>query len=66
METIMTQIEPDNMQPAPEKGRSVNNVTSDTARQGPLGGRVLLVLIGSTVGAALACLIAYILIFHVH
>ncbi|MGJ4860055.1 hypothetical protein AB4037_04155 [Labrys sp. KB_33_2] len=52
-------IEKDNVQPAPRDGRDTQNITADTVRQGPAGWRVLYVLVVGTVGAALACLVAY-------
>jgi hypothetical protein len=49
-------VEEDNMEPPPHydevKGPQV--VTSDTARQGPLGSRVLVVLIGGLIAVCLA------------
>lgn len=52
-------IEEDNVQPAPPDGRDTKNITTDTVRQGPAGWRVFYVLVLGTVGAALACLVAY-------
>jgi len=53
-------IEEDKVQPAPPEGREEPvNVTADTARQGPPGWRGLYMLIAGTVGAAIACLVAY-------
>ena len=48
-------VEEDNIQPPPHyrEGGPAQVVTSDTARQGPLGSRVLLVLILSLVGAVI-------------
>jgi hypothetical protein len=56
----MSTVEPDKVQPAPRQGREDPvRVTGDTARQGPDGHRVLYVLLGGLVGAALACFILY-------
>jgi hypothetical protein len=56
----MSTVEPDKVQPAPPEGRDQPvRVTADTARQGPEGRRVLYVLLGGLVGAAIACVILY-------
>ncbi|MDQ0391484.1 hypothetical protein [Labrys monachus] len=57
-------IEEDKVQPAPPEGRDPVTITADTARQGPAGWRVLYVLVGGTVGAAVACFLAYAIWFH--
>jgi hypothetical protein len=51
----MPEIEEDNISPPPHyrDGGPPQVVTSDTARQGPLGNRVLAVLVLSLVGAIL-------------
>jgi hypothetical protein len=57
-------IEADNVQPQPPQGRGEHpTLTSDTARQGPAGVRVLAVLGVSVIGAAviLAAIYAYFL-----
>jgi hypothetical protein len=50
------QVEDDNIAPPPHyrEGGRPQIVTSDTARQGPLGSRVLLVLVASLIAAAIA------------
>jgi len=54
-------IEPDNVQPQPPGGRGESPVlTSDTARQGPEGSRILYIVAIGTVGAIIAMGIAYI------
>jgi hypothetical protein len=59
-----TVVEPDNVQPQPPQGRGDHpTLTSDTARQGPAGGRVLLVLGTSVVGAAVVLALIYALGF---
>ncbi len=55
----MTSVEPDKVQSAPRDGRDPVRVTADTARQGPDGHRVLYVLLGGLVGAALAWMVLY-------
>ena len=58
-----TVVEPDNVQPQPAQGRGEHpTLTSDTARQGPPGRRVLLVLTLSVLGAAVV--LALIFGFH--
>jgi hypothetical protein len=66
METIVKTdsnhtIEEDNIEPPPHyndvKGPQI--ITSDTARQGPLGSRVLAILIGSMIAVCLAFSIVY-------
>jgi hypothetical protein len=46
-------IEEDNIQPPPHyrEGGSPQVITADTARQGPKGARVLVVLVASLIGA---------------
>ncbi len=61
----LTVVEPDNVQPQPPQGRGDHpTLTSDTARQGPPGYRVLLVLAMSVVGAAFILGGIYIFYFH--
>ncbi|CAM5765420.1 hypothetical protein LMIY3S_01477 [Labrys miyagiensis] len=56
----MSTVEKDKVQPAPREGREEPvRITADTARQGPDGHRVLYVLLGGFVGAALACFILF-------
>jgi hypothetical protein len=54
-------VEEDNIEPPPHydavEGPQI--VTSDTARQGPLGSRVLAVLIGGLVAVCLAFAVVY-------
>ena len=53
-------VEPDNIQPQPRRGRGEAPVlSSDTARQGPQGSRVLYVLAFGIVGAIVLMAIAY-------
>jgi hypothetical protein len=60
-----TVVEPDNVQPQPPQGRGEHpTLTSDTARQGPAGLRVLLVLGTSVVGAALILAAIFLFFFH--
>jgi len=53
-------IEKDKVQPAPPEGRGDHpTITGDTARQGPAGSRVLLVLAVGFTGALIVLVIAY-------
>jgi hypothetical protein len=53
-------IEPDNVQPQPRDGRGEHpTLTSDTARQGPAGVRVLAVLVSSIIGAIVILAVIY-------
>jgi hypothetical protein len=53
-------VEPDRMQPQPPGGRGDHpTVTADTARQGPKGSRVVLVVAIGAIGAFLAMGIAW-------
>jgi len=51
---MSSHIEEDNMTPPPhyQEGGPAQIVTSDTARQGPLGRRVFVVLVASLIGVA--------------
>lgn len=50
----MSEVEEDNIQPPPHyrEGGPAQHITPDTARQGPLGKRVLAVLVCSLVAVA--------------
>ena len=51
----MPEIEEDNIQPPPHyrEGGPAQRITADTARQGPLGSRVLVVLVCSLIALAI-------------
>jgi hypothetical protein len=52
----MSEVEEDNIQPPPHyrEGGPAQRITADTARQGPLGKRVLVVLICSLAALVIA------------
>ena len=53
-------VEPDRVQPQPPQGRGEHPVvTGDTARQGPGGSRVLMVMLFGTIGAFVLMAIVY-------
>jgi hypothetical protein len=53
-------VEEDDMQPQPRHGRGEGPaLTGDTARQGPLGSRVLYVTVFGTIGAFVLLAIAF-------
>jgi hypothetical protein len=58
-------VEPDNVQPQPPQGRGESpTLTSDTARQGPKGSRVVTVLVTSLIGAVVLMAIVYAFFAH--
>ena len=59
-------VEDDNIRPPPHyrEGGPPQVITADTARQGPPGWRVLIVLVGSLIAAAIAW--AVIAIYYGH
>jgi hypothetical protein len=53
-------IEPDNVLPQPPEGRGESpTLTSDTARQGPSGSRIIYIVAIGTIGAFVLMGIAY-------
>jgi hypothetical protein len=53
-------VEPDRVQPQPPQGRGEHTVvTGDTARQGPGGSRVLMVMLFGTIGAFVLMAVVY-------
>jgi hypothetical protein len=58
-------VEPDKVQPQPPEGRGESpTITGDTARQGPAGSRVMVVLVTGIIGAIVLMAIAYSFFAH--
>jgi hypothetical protein len=58
-------VEPDNVQPQPPQGRGESpTLTSDTARQGPKGQRVVYIMVSSLIGAIVLMAIVYAFFAH--